>query len=83
MPPQVPSLAFYTSVADELMRVRRSAALSGIGWQTLRASMALMLQRGGQANDEVALQQQIGAGAHDTESLAVLQGVPQLFGQAP
>ncbi len=78
----MPSLTFYTSVAYELTRARRSAASSGIGWQTLRVSMALTLQRGGQADDEVALQQHLGAGAHGTESLAALQGVPQLFGQA-
>ncbi len=30
----------------------------------------------------MALQQQLGAGAHVTESLAALQGLPQLFGQA-
>ncbi len=55
MPPQVPSLTFYTSVANELTRARRSAASSGIGWQTLRASIALTLQRGRQADDEVVL----------------------------
>ncbi len=66
MPPQVPSLAFYTSVANELTRARRSAASSDIGWQTLRASIALTLQHGGQADDEVTLQQQLGAGAHGT-----------------
>ncbi len=82
MPLQVPSLTFYTSVTIELTRARRSAASSGIGWQTLRASMALTLQRGGQADNEVALQQHLGADAHGTESLAALQGVLQLFGQA-
>ncbi len=55
MPLQVPSLTFYTSMANELTRARRSAASSGIGWQTLRASIALTLQRGRQADDEVVL----------------------------
>jgi hypothetical protein len=55
MPPQVPNLAFYTSVAYKLTHARRSTALSGIGRQTLRAAMALTLWRGEQADNEVAL----------------------------
>ncbi len=82
VPPRVPSLTFYTSMANELTCTCRSAASSDIGWQTLQASMALTLQRRGQANNKAALQQHRGAGVHGTESLAALQGVPQVFGQA-